>query len=248
MTMVIAGHATHAAPRPQNERPFTVVIDPGHGGDNLGCLAFDGETREKTVTLAIGRHLVAALAQNLPHANVILTRNDDRYMPLAARVVLANDAQADLFISLHANASPSRAQQGFETWVLDASLAERDAAWLSKTTERAGRGEGAHGNGPAARMIDHLSASAHRQQALWFAQKLQREHAARFPRRPNRGVRAAAFDVLVGLRMPAVLHEFGFLDHPEDGALLLDAEAQAQFVEALTQSIAAYYRLLAYST
>lgn len=237
-------HAHVAGPRPIVARPFHVVVDPGHGGHNGGCTSHDGTVLEKEITLALALELAAALEQRLPQATVTLTRSDDRDLPLAERVAMANAAKADLFMSLHANASPDRSQQGFETYVLDA----RASTWEAARTARRENDEGlaepaARGDAPEARtMVRELELVAHRTVAARFAQVVQAAQAKSFPDRPDRGVKQAPFDVLIGARMPAILFEAGFLDHPEEGALLVDADARRRIVDALVEAIVLQYR------
>ncbi len=227
-----------AGPVPTVERPFVVAIDPGHGGSNGGCTAFDGVVHEKELTLAMAQELRVALQQRLPHARVVLTRSGDETVTLAERVARANASGADLMISLHANASGGGPQTGFETYVLDAALAEREAARTSAAT--ATPGKAAHAQ--AHTMLRELELHAHRARAMGFARRVQQEQAERFPVRTDRGVKQAAFDVLMGATMPAVLFEAGFLDHPEEGARLLDHGQRGLVVDGLADAILDYYR------
>nr|MCH9680021.1 N-acetylmuramoyl-L-alanine amidase [Deltaproteobacteria bacterium] len=190
-------HASQASgPVPTVERPFVLAIDAGHGGSNDGCTAFDGVVHEKDLTLAMAAELQAVLRQRLPHAQVVLTRSGDETVTLAERVARANAAGADLLISLHANASPTGPQTGFETYVLEAGLAEREAA-------RVAAANGGPPRDQAAAMIRELQLRTHRARALGFAHRVQQEQAERFPRRADRGVKQGTFDVLMGAAMPA---------------------------------------------
>jgi N-acetylmuramoyl-L-alanine amidase len=228
-----------AGPVPVVERPFVVALDPGHGGSNSGCAAFDGTAREKDVTLAMAQELAAVLQRRLPHATVVLTRSGDETVALAERVERANAARADLLISLHANASSTGPQTGFETYILDARLAERDAAHTARAEPTAtGDPTRAH----AAAMLRELTLLAHRARAAGFARRVQQEQAERFPERPDRGVKQGTFDVLLGARMPAVLFEAGFLDHPDEGARLLDAASRSLVVDGLAEAVVDHYR------
>ena len=229
-----------AGPRPVIERAYVVAIDPGHGGDNLGCTSADGHAHEKDVTLRLARALEAKLKTRLPHARVVLTRQGDEALTLAERVAIANDARADLFLSLHANASPARTQTGFESYVLDARATGREAA---RTAQRENEGGGADGTAKdAAGFLAELSILANRERAARFAQAIQRAQAERFSTRTDRGIKQAPFDVLMGARMPAVLFEAGFLDHPEEGALMLDDDARDRIADGLAEAIVAQYR------
>ena len=233
--------ADAAGPVPLVERPFVVALDPGHGGSNSGCAAFDGAVREKDVTLAMAEELRNVLERRLPHVRVVLTRSGDETVTLAERVQRANAARADLLLSLHANASSGGPQTGFETYVLDAALAERDAAATARG-DGDSRGEASALQAHAAMMLRELALYGHRARAVGFARRVQQEQAERFPARTDRGVKQASFDVLLGARTPAVLFEAGFLDHPEDGARLLDAGQRALMIDGLGEAVVDYYR------
>lgn len=234
-----------AGPQPVVEESFVVALDAGHGGDNEGCVAWDHEAHEKDVTLALALELRAALRRRLPHAQVVLTREDDASLALAQRVAKANESKADLFLSLHANASPRRDQTGFETYILDARASTLEAARTARRENDEGLSEPtASGSMPeVAAMLRQLEMTAQRATAARFAMEIQREQAQRFPERLDRGVKQAPFDVLMGARMPAVLFEAGFLDHPQEGALLRDPKRRAEIVDGLVDAIVEQYRL-----
>ena len=233
-------------PTPTLERPFVVVLDPGHGGDNTGCLGFDGKVREKDVNLALALELSAELRRRLPSVRVVLTRDRDRTLPLADRVAIANAEHAELFISLHVNASPGRVQQGFETYVLDARASGLEAARVARRENDEALLEpgSSDEHSEVATMLRQLSMTRDRAVAARLAAAIQREQRERFPDRIDRGVKQAPFDVLQGARMPAILFEAGFLDHPREGALLLDADERARIVEGVADAVTEHYRLM----
>jgi len=238
-------------PKPEVESAFVVVLDAGHGGTNEGCRGHGGVVHEKEVTLAMATQLAAEIEARLPHAQVQLTRTDDRTLTLAERVGIANAAGADLFVSLHANASPDATQTGFETYVLDAQASSLEAA----RTARRENDEGfthpveatADSDVPveAARMLRQLAMTANRSRAAALAHAIQRAQAERFPRRTDRGVKQAPFDVLMGARMPAVLFEAGFLDNGTEGAVLTDPALREVVVGGLADAIVDHYRVSA---
>lgn len=258
--------APTAGPQPVVTRPFLVVLDPGHGGSNEGCLAHDGHVREKDVTLQLAKDVRAALSDRLPHARVVLTREADATLLLSERVAMANAAQADLFISVHANASPAASQVGFETYVLDARASGLEAARTARRENaraRAGTNDSQHdvgstGGDPdeddpdaardemsrrqAGTMIAELAQVASRSQAALLAHAIQRAQAQTFPARADRGVKQAPFDVLIGARMPAVLFEAGFLDHAGEGPLLIEPDGRGRIAEALADAVLDFYR------
>jgi N-acetylmuramoyl-L-alanine amidase len=230
-----------AAGRPMTERSFRLVLDPGHGGENEGCLAHAGDIHEKAVTLVLAEQLATRVVELLPSAIVMLTREADETLHLASRVAFANDCDADLLLSLHCNASPGRNQAGFETYVLDLEASNREAALTAQRENDEGFAKPTGADGEVATMLRELGLTQARRNAVWFADAIQREQAKRFPDRSDRGVLQAPFDVLMGARMPAVLTEVGFLDHPEDGSLLRSETGQTQIVEGLAQAVLAYF-------
>src|SRR5262249_37476329 len=125
-----AANAALAAPPPRGQRP-TVVLDPGHGGSNLGAAGATG-LREKQLSLALAR----AVADRLRARGIAveLTRTGDRTLTLRQRVELADRAPADLFVSIHGNASPTRTQRGYETYVLTARGIDIDGRALRSDT------------------------------------------------------------------------------------------------------------------
>lgn len=232
-----------AAPKPVIEQRFRLVIDPGHGGENLGCRAYQGGLHEKQVTLVLAQSLAGRVVELMPHAEVLLTREHDETLHLSQRTAFANACQADLLLSLHCNASPNADQTGFETFLLDVDASSSDAALTAQRENDEGfaRPRSAEADDDVTIMLRELGISEDRKRAGYFAQAIQREQAKRFPTRFDRGVRQARFDVLMGARMPAVLHEVGFLDHADDSKLLLDANGRDQIVDVLAEATLRYY-------
>lgn len=231
-------------PQPITEQTFIVAIDAGHGGTNLGCVGDDGVSREKDFTLELAFAVRRRLLERVPDAGVVLTRTKDQSMTLAQRVAVANAANADLFISLHANASQERNQLGFETYVLDAEASNLDAARVARRENdqglvEAGVTDSAPGVGT---MLRQLEMTAHRAAAVRFAAGIQREQSDRFPQRLSRGVKQAPFDVLMGARMPAALFEAGFLDHEREGPWLRDPQQHKAIAEGIVEAIVEQYR------
>lgn len=236
--------ASAPGPKPVLQQPFRVVLDAGHGGTNSGCHTADGAVHEKDIALVLAQDVERALLERLPHAQIVLTRQDDRTLALADRVASANTGGADVFVSLHANASPRHDQTGFETFVLDAEASSVEAALTARRENAAESSSPAAGGATpqAQAMIDELRASAHRAGAIALAQAIQREQALRFPTRSDRGVRQASFDVLLGVRMPAVLFEAGFLDHGNDKSVLVDAEQRREVADGIAAALVEHYR------
>ncbi|MCE9572806.1 MAG: N-acetylmuramoyl-L-alanine amidase [Deltaproteobacteria bacterium] len=209
-----------------------VVIDPGHGGSNLGATGGGGALREKQVTLAIARQVQAALAAR--GIDAVLTRDDDRTLTLRQRLARAEAEAADAFVSIHCNASPSRSQRGYETYVLTPTGVDVDARAL-RTDVAAPRPEV---DPTVAAMLDDVERGAAQWDAAELAVAMQRRlRAVRGPD-GDRGVRQDAQHVLLGATMPAVLVEVGFIDHPAEGRELVDPAVQDQLAGAIAQAIA----------
>lgn len=234
-----------AGPRPVVRRDFLLCVDPGHGGDNDGCRSADGSVVEKDLTLRTAMALQAAVLHKLPHVQVVLTREDDQSCTLADRVAFANAAGADAFISLHTNASETKTQHGFETYVLDARASSLEAARTARRENDEGLAEPgvAQDGAEVATMLRQLEMAQQRLAAGRFAKSIQAYQRKRFPKRVDRGVRQAPFDVLMGARMPAVLFESGFLDHGEEGSLLTSESGMDSVVGGLAEAVVDLYRL-----
>ena len=155
-------------------------------------------------------------------------------MTLRQRVAIADGLPADLFISLHANASPTRAQRGFETFVLPARAIETDGRAL-----RAGTTSRRPGLDPEImHVLDDVERGSSQWEAADLAVRIQRGLRARRGAPGDRGVRQDAHHVLLGATMPAVLVEVGFLDHPVEGKELLTPTVQAELADAIAEAIA----------
>lgn len=207
----------------------TVVLDPGHGGSNSG--AKGPGLYEKQLTLVLATEVAARLRE--AGVRVELTRTDDRTLSLRQRVALADRLPADLFVSIHANASPSRTQRGYETFVLTPRAIEVDGRALraDTTTPRPGVAP------DIALVLDDVERGASQWEAAELAATMQRALRERRGASGDRGVRQDAHHVLLGATMPAVLVEVGFLDHPIEGRELADPRVQAQLADAIAEAI-----------
>ena len=201
---------------------LTVVIDPGHGGSNTGAPGRKPGTYEKQVTMSVARLLKARLVE--AGATVILTRDHDEYLTLRERSRRANSQASTCFVSLHGNASPDHSRRGAETYVLSREITEVEA--------RRARMQSADPSGAQGLLAELAMIEAHRA-SVALAQLV---HARLYDARGGaRSVKQATYDVLSGQQSPAILVEIGFLDHPLEGAELLDPSTQAE----VAQNIAA---------
>ena len=207
-----------------------VVLDPGHGGSNPGARGSTG-LLEKQLTLSVAK-LVADKLRNR-EIDVQLTRTDDRTLTLRQRVAFADKVPADLFVSIHANASPTRTQRGYETYVLTVKGVDVDARALRSdtTTPRKGVPE------DIALVLDDVERGAAQWESAELAARMQDQLRDRRGDDGNRGVRQDAPLVLLGATMPAVLVEIGFIDHPIEGKQLADDKVQDQIAQAIAVAI-----------
>jgi N-acetylmuramoyl-L-alanine amidase len=215
--------AGNAAARP------LVVVDAGHGGSNSG--AAGAGWFEKQLTLVLAR----AVRDRLTAAgvDVMMTRDRDATLTLRQRVAAANRRGADVFVSIHANASPARVQRGFETFVLTAAGVDIDGRALRSESGTPRPGVDA----ATALVLDDVERGACQWEAAELAAGVQRELRAVRGAAGDRGVRQDAHHVLLGATMPAVLVEVGFIDHPIEGKQLMRPEVQAEIADAIARAI-----------
>lgn len=221
--------------------PFDVVVlDAGHGGHDEGAIGPSG-LREKDLVLDVTRRLARRLV--LSGIHVVLTRRDDRFLSLEERTAVANDARADLFLSIHANASTSRSPRGIETYFasLDATdeaarrVAERENTALGKVAPTPDASD------PVAAILGDLIETEHLQASNEFA-KLAEARLSAVAGDRSRGVKQAPFVVLLGVRMPSTLVEIGFVTHPGEEQQLRDAGRKDAIAEALARAIVEFGR------
>ena len=214
----------------------TIVIDPGHGGSEEGSKGAGGLV-EKNVTLSVARRLKAALESRLG-VRVILTREGDATVGLDERAALANNNKADLFLSLHVNASVRPSVAGAEVFYLDlddyADAAQRVSQGDSAALPVFGGGS---------RAIDvipwELAQVRYIEESTALAQAIEASLRERVPMSP-RALQQAPFRVLVGANMPAVLVEMGFVTNPEQERQLASDAFQNDIVQGLVASIARF--------
>jgi N-acetylmuramoyl-L-alanine amidase len=219
---------------PESTGVRTIVIDPGHGGSEQGARGPSG-TLEKNVALAVARQLKAAIEARLG-LRVLLTRGGDETVALDARAAFANNNKADLFISLHANASVRSSVAGAEVFYV--TLGEYGNS--ARVASAAEPGALLPTLGGGERVVDlilwemaqaqHLNASAR------LARLMEGEMRQRLPMSP-RAIQQAPFRVLVGANMPAVLVEMGFITNPTEEKRLNTPEYQSQIVNALLSAV-----------
>jgi len=185
----------------------TVVVDPGHGGRDPGCTTCRDGLMEKDITLAVGRKLAEKLKSRLD-LKVVLTRDNDRFVPLEERTALANTANADLFISIHVNAAKSTQLAGLETYFLNLATDERAIQVAARENATSTKSISDLQN-----ILNDLMLNTKINESNRLAFQIQRgliDNLSRYYKVRSLGVKQAPFYVLLGAQMPAVLVEIGF--------------------------------------
>jgi N-acetylmuramoyl-L-alanine amidase len=235
--------ALSAAPSASLHVPpaYVAVVDPGHGGEHDGAIGATG-LKEKDLALQISRRVASRLREQ--GALVLLTREGDEAMDLPARAALANQAEADVFLSIHLNSMPShaarRASRGVETYFLsaDATDASANAVAARENADRLA-GTAPDPANPVSGILDDLWLV----EALAESSRLAHSLHARLVASTgaeNRGVKQAPFLVLAGARMPAVLVEVGFVSHDAESARLADPAYQDRIAAGIADGVASF--------
>lgn len=222
-------------PRSNGVGVGTIVIDPGHGGKEAGAVGPAGSL-EKDLTLQISRRLARLLER--AGWRVLLTRNGDQLVPHDDRTSLANQSEADLFLSVHLNAVPTGSAAGAETYFLSLNATD-DRARLSAERENQGAPSSPTEGSDLDMILWDLAQQSYLKESSRFAEKLQ-DALAETTGVSRRGVKQAPFRVLVGAMMPAALVEVGFISNPEEERKLRSGAYQQAVAEALASAISEY--------
>ncbi len=218
-----------------------IVVDPGHGGKDPGAVGPLG-MQEKDVVLAMGLSLAKKLRDELG-IDVVMTRSTDVFIELQERTAIANQVGADLFVSIHANASLNRNASGIETYYLNLAKTEKAAQLAARE------------NGTSLEKVSLLQAvlfdlmanyklndSAHLAEEV--QKLLHKRLAAHYPTVKNLGVKQGPFYVLVGATMPSILVETAFISNEKEETRLGDPQYQDQVAEGILEGISAYIAAL----
>jgi len=223
-------------PRPR-EGLNTVVIDPGHGGEESGAVGPSGML-EKDLTLEIARSLRTELRRRLP-VKVVLTRDQDALLPLDTRAAIANQNKADLFISIHLNSALGNSARGAETYFLSMEASDSRAAQTAALENSAGDGGEDEALYDLQLILWDLAQSYHLAASQRVANLIQEELNGALGLR-DRGVKQAPFRVLMGAAMPAVLVELGFLSNPDEESKLRDPSYRQALVNAIVRAVSRF--------
>lgn len=215
----------------------TIVIDPGHGGKDPGAIGVNG-LEEKEVVLDVSLRLKNLIEKRLKKT-VIMTREEDLFIPLDERTLLANAKKADLFISVHANSSPKRSTQGVEVYFLGRATDERAievAARENATSQKAALDF-------QEVILNDLERDFNMNESLEFAHLTENAFVeqliSKYPT-ASLGVKRAPFYVLANTNMPAILAEISFLTHPAEAKRLRSSQYRQKIAEALFRGIERY--------
>lgn len=224
-----------------SDKVDVLVIDPGHGGKDPGCVG--KKAREKDVVLAVALKFGKMVKEKFPDVKVVYTRSDDRFIELWKRGQIANDHHADLFVSIHCNAAKSSSARGMETWLRGAQKNEANLAEVQRENAVVYQ-EQNHEKNYSQSWMDVVTATIHQdagfENSVYFAQELQGFYKKNISASPNRGIKQGPFYVLWKSARPSILTELGFLSNPEEEKFLLSEEGQNTVARCLLESFTKY--------
>lgn len=231
-------------PTPNDGTIKTIVIDPGHGGEDTGAIG-PGGVKEKDITLAVAQELERELSEKTG-ARILLTRTDDTYIELKERAAFANGVSADIFISVHVNAARRKGATGVETFFLSFEASDDEArevaAFENNVVTLDGTADGAPTDDLKAILWDLTQTEAHHESAK-LAESIQLSLTG-VTNGDNRGIKQAPFIVLFGATMPAVLVEIGFISNPAEEKRLSRGKTQKLIARAISDGVEAFEKLL----
>jgi N-acetylmuramoyl-L-alanine amidase len=230
--------------QPINNHLRVVVIDAGHGGEDPGALGKNH--KEKDITLSIALKLGEDIEKKYPDVKVIYTRNTDVFIPLHERAEIANRNNADLFISIHANANKKTEVYGMETYAMglhtnekNFEVAKKENAAIIFEKDYSQHYEGYDPNSPESFIIFSLMQNTFLSQSLQLAGYVQ-EKSKNIANRQDRGVRQAGFLVLWKTTMPSILIEVGYITNPEEEKYLASEDGQSQIAKSICAAFGEY--------
>ncbi len=224
----------------------TVVIDAGHGGRDPGCSGAD--SKEKEITLAIAKNLAFLIRDQYPELKIVMTRDDDTFIPLHERAAMANRAQADLFISIHCNTMPPSPKAagiyGTETYVMglhtaghNLEVAKRENASILLESDYQQHYD-YDPDSPEGHILLSMFQNAYLDQSIRLAEIVEQQFEQ--SGRKSRGVKQAGFVVLKSTAMPSILIESGFLSNTSEESFLRQSAGQQQIARAILEAFSLY--------
>lgn len=235
-----------AEPLDGGKKSFTLVIDAGHGGHDAGAVGKVG--KEKNINLKVALALGRLIEANCPEVKVVYTRRTDVFVALDRRADIANNAKADLFVSIHTNALPKgQIARGTETYTLGTAraaanleVAKRENSVIVYEKDYRQRYAGFDPNKAESYIIFELMQDRYMTQSIELARAVQQQYTR--AGRQNKGVHQAGFLVLRNTSMPAILTELGFISTPDEERYLLSDRGVSELALSLYNGIAAYRR------
>jgi len=232
---------SYATPR---KTEMVVVIDPGHGGEQPGALG--RSSKEKDIVLKVAKKVGEILVKNHSDIEIVYTRTKDTTITLHDRGSLANMLNADLFISIHADADEKKLAQGSSVYVMGLDKAEQnmDVAMMENAEIMYEEGyetkyEGFNPNSPESYIIFNLVQNMYLEQSLYFSSLVEQELTMR-TKHKSRGVKQGPFLVLWRTNMPSVLIEIGFISHYEEEKYIASEKGQNEIAQAIAAAIGEY--------
>jgi N-acetylmuramoyl-L-alanine amidase len=226
------------------DKPYTVVLDAGHGGKDPGAVG--KFSKEKDLNLQLALAVGKKISEQYPDVNVVYTRSTDVFIPLQTRADIANKANADLFISIHTNSAESKSPRGVETFILgtdrmndNLDVAMRENAVMKLEADYKTTYQGFDPNSIDSYIMFELMQNSYMEQSLRFAEQVQQRFVGHL-NRSDRGVRQAAFWVLLKTACPSILFEMGFISNPEEERFMNQPASMAQMANALVNAFGAY--------
>ena len=223
---------------------YTVVIDAGHGGKDPGAVGILSKEKDLNLTLALKTGKM--ISEQFPDVKVVYTRSTDVFIPLQTRADIANKNNANLFISIHTNSAESKAAAGVETFILgtekmekNLDVAMRENAVMKLEADYKTTYHGFDPNSIDSYIMFELMQNAYMDQSLQFATMVQNQFVGKL-NRGDRGVRQAAFWVLLKTACPSILFEMGFISNPEEEEFLNQEESMNKMAKALVNAFETY--------
>lgn len=230
----------------KQQHVYTVVIDAGHGGKDAGAVG--KLSREKDLNLAVSLLVGKKIQSQFPEIQVVFTRTTDVFLPLQKRADIVNANNADLFICIHTNSAENSSSHGAETFVLgtekmsqNLDVAMRENAVMKLESDYQTTYQGFDPNSIDSYIMFELMQNQYMDQSLQFATFVQQQFADSLQRH-DRGVRQAAFWVLLKSACPSVLVEMGFISNKEEEQYLNSQRGQEQISTAIVNAFAAFYK------
>lgn len=233
----------------QEKRQFTIVIDAGHGGKDPGALG--ASSFEKDIALAVTLELGKLIKDSLPGVKVIFTREKDVFVELHKRAQIANDARADLFVSIHCNSSIAKHAHGSETYIMGLHASERNMKVAQRENEVIAKEEdsdvyeGFNLDSPETRILLENFQNAYLINSANLASKIQTEFK-NYVKRHDRGIHQAGFIVLWKTNLPSVLVELGFISNFDEEKFLKGETGQKEIATGIFHALKDYKAELNY--